>query len=235
MHTVALRYFAILSFGVVFLPLSPVSAQNTLGPQANGTVLIDGISVITGSHTSNESEATPILLSDIEFEATLILASTLGPGAILDSTSPQDWRRAKRQAVLLRMLAAQARYLHETASETDTHSILKALTRMVGGESAMSTLLTRLGLGFQELTLFSETAALALTQLQYFEEQVSLSSWHKGRHRRNRQRRDRERRAAVDKNFVSGYRHLVGPKQTEAQIEKWITDLMDNGHIRTIR
>jgi hypothetical protein len=212
----------------ILLPLVPlVFASIALADDDESAILIDGISVITGSQTSNESDATPVLLSDVEFEAMLIRAASLGPGAVLERIASEEWQRAQRQAVLMRLLAAQARYLHEQASEEEKSAIRAETIAMVGGETAMDRLLARLGLGFQELDLFSETAALALTQIRYFEEQVELPKPRKGPRRRPR----------FDKEdpISKRYRRLVLQEQAEEQIIKWISDLIENGHIRMVR
>ena len=203
----------------------------TIAEQNDDLILIDGISVITGSQTSNESDATPVLLSDVAFEATLIQASRLGPGGVIEDTTPEDWLRARRQAVLLRLLAAKARYLHESASDVDKEALQAEITAMVGGSGAMTKILARAGLAYKDLAVFSETAALALTQIRYFEEQVELPSMGRRRDLAAGSRSDR----AGARDIVGRYRKMIIEDHTETQMKRWISELIDSGHIRMVR
>jgi hypothetical protein len=230
------RFFGKAAFllAVAVPHFSPLHAEET-----ENVVLVDGISVITGSQTSNESDAISVLLSDVEFDATLILTTKHGATGALRDPTESEWRRAKRHAVLIHLLAAKARYLHETASDEDRQAIQDEITAMVGGESAMSTILARLGLGFQDLSLFSETAALALTQIRYFEEQVESSPSSRRGRRHSRRPGPDKRASAPNTTTAKGtflrMKNLIETDGAQSQLQNWIAELIENGHIRMVR
>jgi hypothetical protein len=195
------------------------------------SVIVDGISVLSGSRTSNESDAVPLLLSDIEFESTLILASRMGPAGIGQRPTADDWARARRRATLIRLLAGQARHLHEVADSLIKRQLLHQVAYDLGGEEALERLLTRIGMKRQALDSWIENAALALTQIQYTKDQVERPS-----------RREVEARAiaevggSADWGLVrEKYRLLILKEKTDAQIERWLKEVEGRGHLRIIR
>lgn len=194
--------------------------------QGSEAVVVDGISVIVGNRSSNESEAQPVLLSDITFHAILMMATRLGSAAGFNSFEEKDWEKARRQAVLIRMLAAQARLLHETATSENKRAIRDEISILVGGDVVLYRILARHGIDPQLIDIFTENAALALTQIQYFEEQADLIK--RSRIGRNDERRKRSSR------LRGVFRELV-KQQENQQITRWINEVIAGGYIRIIR
>jgi hypothetical protein len=136
----------------------------------------DAIAVLTGGTEAGESDATPLLFSDIEFEAFLTLTGKEGPSGLLETLTKEDWRQAKERAAIIRLLADQARRLHETAAKKDKEALRAEILRRAGGEAALSRFLARIGMKRDAVDRWIENAALALTQIRFIKEQAAVSS-----------------------------------------------------------
>lgn len=194
-------------------------------------LVVDGISVLSGAHTANESDATLLLLSDIEFECVIIFASRVGPAGLNQTPTREDWIRARRRATLIRLLAGQARNLHETVDSDIEKAVLEQIEYDVGGKEALSGLLARLGMPRSALEKWIEDAALAIQQIRFTKEQVELPS-----------RREVEAKALGDRGRLPNspaareqYRRLILEEKTDAQVELWLEELSKRGHIRIVR
>ena len=195
--------------------------------EADDAVVVDGISAIVGNRSSNESDAQPVLLSDITFDAILITSLRLGPGAGYEDPAEKDWEKARRQAVLVRLLAAQARLLHETVTSDDKQAIRDEISTLAGGDMTLYRVLARHGIDPQLIDIFIENVALALTQIQYFEEQTDLIQRSRRANERHKEKRGSRLRGA--------FRALVAKQHANEQIKRWIKELIAGGHIRIIR
>ncbi len=215
------------------LSLLLVFSWSTVGNAEESTdnaLIVDGISVLSGSRSANESEAVPVLLSDIEFEAVLIIASRMGPAGLDHRPTEDDWVRARRRATLIRLLADQARHLHETAAPLIKRQLLNQVVYDLGGEEALDGLLARFGMRRSALDSWVEDAALALIQIRYIKDQVERPS-----------RRDVEAKARAagatqpDTEKREEYRRMILEEKMDKQIEKWLEETRQRGHIRIIR
>lgn len=136
----------------------------------------DEISILIGGTEAGESDAQPLLRSDMEFEAFLIVTGKEGPSGLLKIPTKEDWRQAREQAVVIRLLADQARRLHETAAEEDKESLRGEIVRRFGGEASLNRFLARIGMKRDAVARWVENAALALTQIRFIKEQTAVSS-----------------------------------------------------------
>ncbi len=151
--------------------------------------------MLTSDRNAGKSDAIPILLSDVEFEAFLILTERLGPVGIRQTPSAEDWRLAKERALIIRLLADQARRLHETATEEDKRALRQTIVENMGDEKGVNRLLARIGVPKQALDRWIENAALAVGQIRQINEQIALPARNVGQ--RNGRASSKEHTAAA--------------------------------------
>jgi len=222
---------AIAVLSIVCLFMCSTARGQTAAPPGGDPLLVDGISLLSGGPTANESDAVPLLLSDIEFESAIILTARMGPAGLSHPASGDDWLRARRRATLVRLLAGQARHFHETADPAAKRALLKQVIYDVGGEEALGKLMSRFGMRRSDLDRWIENTVLALTQIRYMKDQVELPS-----------RRDVEAKALAEEGRFPDspsererYRRMVLEEKTDEQIQKWLEQTSKRGHIRIIR
>ena len=229
MPTPLRQSIAVPSLACLFLCSTTVSLADE--SPGGGALLVDGISILSGGPTANESDAVPLLLSDIEFESVLILTARMGPAGLSHPPSGDDWVKARRRATLIRLLAGQARHFHETADPDMKRQLLSQVIDDVGGEEALGKLMARFGMMHSDLDRWIENAVLALTQIRYMKDQVELPS-----------RRDVEAKALAEEGRFPDspsereqYRRMVLEEKTNEQIQKWLEETSKRGHIRMVR
>lgn len=224
-------------FLVAAAPPTNLEAQ-AKGPEAQvkgapKAVLIDGIAVLAGGRATNEAESMRILQSDLEFESALLLLRRdrpVPPNRIRDA---RIWLVAQRSAVLIRILANQARQFQETADTAASAAVKRVLVTRAGGKEAMSALLNRFGMKERDLDAWIENALLAATQLRYIRDQVDTPS-------------DREIKAEM---LTSGTADLSEEEKQRAyeraqqriiegrlenSFRTWIRELLKEGRIRIL-
>jgi hypothetical protein len=194
-----------------------------------GAVRADGLAVLVGGSAGDDSGSVPILLSDLEFEATLLLIQESGSAGLYRRVTETVRREARRRAVLTRLLARQAKQFQEEASPAEVSSIVRALTEIVGGEAAMAELLARYGMDVGDLEDWAEVSLLAATQIRYIEEQVEIPS-----------RREIRERMAADGDAAAGateedYRRLILEERLRKTVGSWLGGILRSGRVRLLR
>jgi hypothetical protein len=193
--------------------------------------VLDAISVLVGTHAAKESDARPVLVSDIAFEATLILVARFGPQGVNRRITKAVWLEALRRATLIRLLAGQARHLHEAVAPEEKQQIRKEIIAGIGGERVMAQCLKRLGLSRDALNTWIENAALALTQIGYAEDQVELSDAEFT----STAAEATDGPGAAPTAVREKYREMIMEEKRDEQIRKWLVDISKKGSIRVIR
>ena len=219
-------------FSIAALATIVIASNTAHTQQTENEILLDAISVLVGSRASKESDATPLLLSDVEFEATLILVGRFGPGGLHKRMTKTLWLEGRRRVTLIRLLANQARQLHEVATIVEKKYLLQEIVEQMGGKKPMDNFLIQLGVGRDTLNVWIENAALALTQIGYVEEQVELPS---NKDIEARIARDSKSDNSASKDIREKYREMIMEEKTDEQIRRWLIDLSLEGSIRVIR
>jgi len=195
-------------------------------------VVLDGVSVLAGGRDSNESDASLLLLSDIELEASLILVGRYGAAGLERPLTKALWKEARRRATLILLMAAQARQLNELVSNDEKQALLEEITEQMGGRASLHAFLERIGVERPSLDKWIENAALALRQLKYVGDQVEVPS-----NREIEARMDTDSRG-LEKNLESvreRYRELIMKEKTDEQIRQWLRELSMEGAMRVVR
>ena len=141
-----------------------------------GATMLDGIAVLTAGLPSDESAAIPILKSDLELEARLLLVRRHGP---LWKSQPLDEPvrvAARRSAAFIKLLARQVRQMGEAVNPTDRDALVNRLTLLAGGEDQMAGLLRQSGADRDDLEAWAVDATLAIIKLIYLEERIEPPS-----------------------------------------------------------
>ncbi len=216
---------------VSFLVVS-LCAARAAGDTPDDAVLIDGLAALVGGQAANELDSIAILKSDMEFEAALLLLRN-GSGGLDRELDGVIRKEALRCAVLIRMLARQAKQFEEVVKPGEKAALRKALVRRAGGPEQMEALLARYGMGEDDLATWMETALLASTQIRYIEDQVDLPS-----------DREIEERAQVELSQKSGveegvtyekYRRLIIEERTKRSVKRWLDSLLEGGRVRIMQ
>ncbi len=141
-----------------------------------GSTLLDGIAVLTAGLPSDESAAIPVLKSDLELEARLLLVRRHGP-SWKDRPIDESVRvAARRSAAFTRLLARQARQMGEAISPTTRDAQVDRLTLLAGGEDQMANLLRQSGADRDDLEAWMVDAALAIIKIAYLKERTEPPS-----------------------------------------------------------
>ncbi len=141
-----------------------------------GSTMLDGIAVLTAGLPSDESAAIPILKSDLELEARLLLVRRHGP-SWKDRPIDESVRvAARRSAAFIKLLARQARQMGEAATPTTRDALVDRLTTLAGGEDQMAVLLRQSGVDRNDLETWAVDAVLAIIKLTYLEERTEPPS-----------------------------------------------------------
>ncbi len=141
-----------------------------------GSTMLDGIAVLTAGLPSDESAAIPILKSDLELEARLLLVRRHGPSWKNRSIDESVRVAARRSAAFIKLLARQARQMGEAVNSTTRDSLVDRLTKLAGGEDQMADLLRESGVDRGDLEAWAVDAALAIIKLTYLEERTEPPS-----------------------------------------------------------
>ena len=141
-----------------------------------GSTMLDGIAVLTAGLPSDENAAIPILESDLELEARLLLVRRHGPLWKSQPLNEPVRVAARRSAAFIKLLALQARQMGEAVNPATRDSLLDRLTRLAGGEDQMEDLLRKSGADRDDLEAWVVDAALAIIKLTYLEERIESPS-----------------------------------------------------------
>jgi hypothetical protein len=177
----------------------------------NSGVLLDGLTVLAGGESGAEFDAMPILLSDIEFEATLFMIIEQGPTGAFGAIPPSARIRARRYGVLVRLLARQAKLFQDMANPSDVATIKTELIQRAGGHDAMKRVLKRFGMNDDNLTNWIKTALMVSIQIGQIVDQLSLETGIYGSKMTSYGQRD---------------------KQT---VRKWLAGILLGNHVRILR
>ena len=141
-----------------------------------GSTMLDGIAVLAAGLPSDESAAIPILKSDLELEARLLLVRRHGPSWKNRSIDESTRVAARRSAAFIKLLARQARQMGETVNPTTRDVVVDRLTLLAGGEDQMADLLRQSGTDRDDLKAWAVDATLAIIKLTYFEDRIEPPS-----------------------------------------------------------
>lgn len=140
--------------------------------QPGGEVVIDGIAVLAGGLMGDESAASPVLLSDIELEARLILLRSFGPAWSEKEIGDDLMARARRRVAYTRLMARQARQIGEEIQPGQKVYLRKQLVELADGEEGLANLVKSCGAAEKDLGAWIEDALLAMAQLTYLRERI---------------------------------------------------------------
>jgi hypothetical protein len=191
-------------------------------------VLLDGLAVLAGGKSWNESDSIPVLLSDVEFEAALIMIRERGPIDTLNSFPDSVRIRARRWAVVVRLLARQAGQFKETTNPRDVAALRKELIEKAGGPEAMQQVLTRFGVDDTALTLWIENALLAALQVRYIVEQVDVPS-------PEIEESILDGKQKYEDGYLKTQRRMILRERTEQTMKKWLANILAVDEVRIIQ
>lgn len=162
-----------LAFAALLLARTP--AADSAETSASKDILLDGLSAVVGGSPADELSRTPLLVSDVIFQARflqLVRGQKGGSSPIGDELL----RQGRRSAVFMRLLAGRARSLKETVAPNIVASIRDRLSKLAGGDSELAELMKRTGYSEADLTRWIEDAVLASTQIRYALDQARLET-----------------------------------------------------------
>ena len=197
------------------------------------TLLIDGIAVLAGGQAANETESTRILLSDLQFESVLLLLRRGNPIPQNRIRDARIWLVAQRSAVLIRVLANQARQFQETVDSAEASAVKRILIERAGGNENMESLLGRFGMAERHLDAWVENALLAETQIRYVREQVDTPS---DKEIKVRMLTGSEAGTPEEKQEAyENTRKRIVEERMETTFEVWMKQLLKEGRIRIVQ
>jgi hypothetical protein len=199
----------------------------TAEPQEEG-ILLDGLAVLAGEKAWNESDSIPVLLSDVDFEAALIMVREQGPIQTLNSVPDSVRIRARRWAVVVRLLARQAGQFKETTNPRDVAALRKELIKRAGGPEAMQQLITQFGVDDNALTQWIENALLAAAQVRYIIEQVDVPSTEMEKSVSNGTQKPED-------GYLKTQRRLILKERTAQTMKKWLESILAVDEVRIIQ
>jgi len=218
---------AIVSCACLFT--GPLEAQD--GPV--GAAYLDGLSVLCGGSPGDESLASPILTSDLELEARLILLRERGAAWREPPVDDALLRRARRSLAFTRILAMQARQVGEAAAPEARARLRQRLEELAGGSEALEPLLRESGVGADDLQAWINDAVLAIAQLTYIRERIEpptegeLSSlFAAGGHPFEGQDLESAR---------PRFRRYLVQRKLEAALEEWLLGTLSHRTMRLLR
>ncbi len=206
-------------------------ADKALANQA--LITVDGLSVLVGGSASEESDAQPILLSDIELEAAIISAARDRKENFLQQHSESAWREAKERALLIRLLAAQARRLHESASEEDKKNLKNEVVALIGGVSLMNQFLTRIGMEHEALDKWIENAVLAINQIRFFRDQTPGTRVMKNSKSPSRRKSEIDNSNSAANMGV--HRRITSRDLTNNELKQHLSEIVLSSYFRVLR
>ncbi len=226
------RWYLLSSSLVLCLTLFLATDSFAAEPK-NKAVLIDGLSVLAGGIGANESDSVSVLLSDVEFEAVLLLLRKLGPSTVQRDIEDGLRIQARRHAVLVRLLARQAKQLKENTNAGEVADLRNKMIERAGGTKAIEKLYKNYGVGENALIQWAENALLAATQIKYIKEQVDAPS------DKEIVERLKSRFGSTDgearKELYDTYRQMILKEQTDDKVRGWLLGILAESRVRIIR
>jgi hypothetical protein len=215
------------ALGLVFFIGRSAAAADT----PKGAVRLDGLAMLAGGRESDESDSIPVLVSDVEFEAALVLLrkqSSIEPDLRSDA---EVWKKARRSAVLVRMLSRNAKQLGESIDPSLAETLENELIERAGGPDAMDLMLARFGVESRDLKTCAENALLAAGRLRYMEEQVDIPS---DREIVERIQQDADGDPKNEQAYGK-YRRLILEERLNLSIAAWLNDILAKGRVRILK
>ncbi len=216
------------------LILSLLGAVNSVAQTPQDAVLIDGLAALAGGQPKNEADAVPILLSDIDFAAVLLMGKDRDPIQSDASLDDQVRTEARRAAVLIHLLAQQAKQLKETPDPEQATALRQDIIARFNGKEGMHRLLKRFGMTEAALDHWIDKIILAAKQIHYAESQIELSADEapKTQHRMS------ESKPQMNSDIENGYdsfRRLIIEERSKQAIERWLENVIKSGNIRIVK
>jgi len=148
---------AITASVVIGALVFPTSARG------DDAITLDGISALVGGKSESAFDATPLLLSHLVLEARLYrtLQGRLAP----KPPTHEELNLTRRIAVIVRLLAQDARRRGEAANAETREALEALLTRRVGGPEAVDRLLSDYGSDRTYLRAWLDSLLLAGSRL----------------------------------------------------------------------
>jgi hypothetical protein len=168
LQTALLFYFIISGF--TYARAQTQTNQNT---QA---VTIDGLFVLVTPFEADDNISMPILISDVELVARLLMIRKLGSKWDLQPVNKVVLFKARRLAALSKIMAHASLMLGETIKVTDKqHMIMKFETR-AGGKKQITKLLNQCGASREDFEYWINNFMLADLHISYLKEQASMQN-----------------------------------------------------------
>lgn len=164
-----------LGLALAALLLARTPAADSAETSGSKEILLDGLSAVVGGSPADELSRTPLLVSDVIFQARF-LQLVRGQAGGSPPIGDELLRQGRRSAVFMRLLAGRARSLKETVAPNIVASIRDRLAELAGGDSELAALMERTGYSEADLTRWIEDAVLASTQIRYALDQARLET-----------------------------------------------------------
>jgi hypothetical protein len=220
-------FFAICSLGQLTF------AELAFAQDKGKSILIDGISVLAGGVASDESDSIAVLLSDVEFQATL--ARLIRQGSEDPATPLTDAERnaSRRSVVLVQMLARQARQFREVVPFTVRTTFKFNLISRIGGIDATDKLLARFGMTDTSFDAWIETTLLATTQIRDMRQQVEAPKPAEVNARIRLE--TKEPLDQISEQLKKRYRRLIIQERCQELVRKWFDGVVSGGRVRILQ
>jgi len=153
-------------FAAAALAICPVAAGQ------GSRVLVDGITVLSGGLVGDDSVASPVLRSDVELEARLMLLLSRGPAWSSAAIDEELIARARRRISHVRLMSRQARQIGEVIQPGDKAKLRSSLEKLAGGVDALVRIAESCGADEGDLDIWVEDTLLAAAQLTYLRERL---------------------------------------------------------------
>jgi hypothetical protein len=192
---------------------------------------IDGIVALVGANPRDEGAATPLLASDVALRAAL---GTLlkGPAANGAAGVP-DPAAARRRAILLALLARDARLGGDDGDPAARQAILDAVTANAGGEEGFAALLASWGAGAADAATWAGDVALATGQIAYLREQIEPPSDEEVQRRLAAS--DRRLDGLEPKVATAELREIIIGEQLAVALAALLAQALRDGTVRIVR
>ena len=191
-------------------------------------VLMDGLAVLVGSRAGNESDATPIMLSDVKLQAKLM---ELGVERAKKRKTPLI--EARRAVVLITILSAQAKQFQEKVDPKEVANLKRWFTERIGGATALGKMLNQLGMTPNDLDKWLQNMVLASGQIRYIESQVELPTGQEiSKAVASKPKSDKE--SSAGNEFDETRRRIVADRLVQT-VRNWLYAVLESANVRIVK
>ncbi len=201
-----------------------ISAETASADPPKSAVHLDGITALVGGHTGSELEATPILMSDVLLQATLM---QLYRHRNVDFEA-EKLTSARRVVVMVNILSNRARQFQEKIDDAEVAAMKRLFTERAGGFEAMREMLDEIGVTETELDKWCEKIVLAASQVRYVESQIELPTGEEIAANLDSEHAD-------DLEHYDEVRRRIVAERLDQTVKVWLVSVLTSANVRIVR